>query len=227
VTSTGSHEASRVARAAVRSPVAQRSRQRVKAQSKGIIDAARRLVEVKGDTFTTEELARESGIALQTFYNYFNSKDELLVAVIADINAEAIQLWRKEAEHLPDPIARLRHYVFSSMGTLDGSGYDLDTARFIVSAHWRLHRVLPEELAAAERPLVDRLLAEIKQAQAAGQLTSNADPEVHAWLLAELVRSVYCSYAFAPGPTGSMATVKEDLWQFGLAALGGNQQAHL
>ena len=45
------------------------------AQSKSIIDAARRLVRVKGDAFTTEELARESGIALQTFYNYFSSKD--------------------------------------------------------------------------------------------------------------------------------------------------------
>ncbi len=196
------------------------------AQSKSIIDAARRLVRVKGDAFTTEELARESGIALQTFYNYFSSKDALLVAVIADVNAEAIQFWRKDAEHLPDPIARLRYYVFSSIGTLDGSGDDLDTARFIVSAHWRLHRVLPEELAAAERPFVDRLLAEIKKGQAAGQLTSAADPEVHAWLLAELIRSVYYCYAFGPSPTGSMASVKEDLWQFSLAALGGNQQAH-
>ena len=110
---------------------------------------------------------------------------------------------------LPDPIARLRYYVFSSIGTLDGSGDDLDTARFIVSAHWRLHRVLPEELAAAERPFVDRLLAEIKKGQAAGQLTSAADPEVHAWLLAELIRSVYYCYAFGPSPTGSMASVKK------------------
>jgi TetR/AcrR family transcriptional regulator len=226
VTSTGSHDASQVARATVRSPATRRSRDRVVAQSKGIIDAARRLVKVKGDAFTTEELARESGIALQTFYNYFNSKDELLVAVIADVNAEAIQVWREDAEHLPDPIARLRHYVFSSMGTLDGSDDNLDTARFIVSARWRLHRVLPAELAAAERPFVDRLLAEIEKGQAVGQLTSTADPRAHAWLLAELVRSVYYCYAFAPGPTDSMRSVKEDLWQFSLAALGGNAQTH-
>ena len=112
--------------------------------------------------------------------------------MIADVNAEAIQFWRKDAEHLPDPIARLRYCVFSSIGTLDGSGDDLDTARFIVSAHWRLHRVLPEELDELPSALfVDRLLAEIKKGQAAGQLTSAADPEVHAWLLAELIRSVY------------------------------------
>ena len=41
---------------------------------------------VKGPNFTTQELVKEAGIALQTFYRYFGSKDHLHLAVIEDTN---------------------------------------------------------------------------------------------------------------------------------------------
>ena len=51
-------------RAAERSPVVQRSRDRGVEQAKSIVAAARRLVESKGPSFTTQELIKEAGIAL-------------------------------------------------------------------------------------------------------------------------------------------------------------------
>ena len=55
------------------------------------VDARRRAAAHprKGDAFTTQELVKEAGVALQTFYRYFASKDELLLAVIADAMADA------------------------------------------------------------------------------------------------------------------------------------------
>ena len=58
-----------------------------------MLDAARTLIDAKGDDFTTQELAAEAGVALQTFYRYFSSKDELLLAVIGDAMVDAVERW--------------------------------------------------------------------------------------------------------------------------------------
>jgi hypothetical protein len=54
-------------RVADRSPVVRRSRDRGVEQARSIVAAARRLIESKGPNFTTQELIKEAGIALQTF----------------------------------------------------------------------------------------------------------------------------------------------------------------
>ena len=76
-------------RAAERSPVSSRSRERQLELTRTVIDAARRLIEARGDRFTIQELVKEAGIALQTFYRLFAGKDELLLAVLDDMIAEA------------------------------------------------------------------------------------------------------------------------------------------
>ncbi len=181
-----------------------------------MLDAALRLIREKGDGFTTQELVKEAGVALQTFYRYFPSKDELLLAVIADAMTEACNRWADAARELPDPVARLHFYITNIIDVLDTEGGGGGTARFVVSTHWRLHRIFPDELAEAEKPFVYLLLGEINAGVKAGLLRP-ANPEWGAWFVAELVRSVYHYYAYAP----RQADVKEQLWQFCLTALGG------
>ena len=181
-----------------------------------MLDAALRLIRQKGDAFTTQELVKEAGVALQTFYRYFASKDELLLAVIADAMTEACARWEAAARELPDPVSRLRFYITAVIDVLDSEVGEGGTARFVVSTHWRLHRVFPAELAEAEQPFVDLLLTEINAATKAGSLQPS-NPESDAWFIAELVRSVYHYYAYAP----RRDDVKDQLWQFCLAALGG------
>lgn len=203
-------------RAAERSAAVQRSRERIANQVRLMLDAALRLIREKGDSFTTQELVKEAGVALQTFYRYFATKDELLLAVIADAMTDACGRWADAARDLPDPVARLRFYVTAVIEVLDSEGGDGGTAKFVVSTHWRLHRIFPDELAEAEKPFVDLLLGEINAGIEAG-LLAPADPEWAAWFVAELVRSVYHYYAYA----SRQVDVKEQLWQFCLTALGG------
>jgi TetR/AcrR family transcriptional regulator len=203
-------------RAAERSAAVQRSRARIASQVRLMLDAALRLIREKGDSFTTQELVKEAGVALQTFYRYFASKDELLLAMIGDAMADACTRWAAAASELPDPVTRLRFYVTAVIEVLDSEGGDGGTARFTVATHWRLHRIFPAELAAAEQPFVDLLLGEINAASEAG-LLAPAKPEWAAWFIAELVRSVFHYYAYAP----KEADVQERLWEFCLAALGG------
>lgn len=205
-----------MSRAEERSPAIQRSRSRATEQVGAILTAAQRLIETKGDGFTTQELIKEAGVALQTFYRYFSSKDELLLAVLGDQMTAACELWVKEASDLDDPLQRLHFYVGNILGTLGRDPRRDALARFVIITHSRLHRLFPEELARADRPFVDLLHKEIKSAVDAGLLRTK-DAGGDAWFIAELVRSVYHYWAYAPG---DHEDVQERLWQFCIRALG-------
>ncbi|MGE2719463.1 TetR/AcrR family transcriptional regulator [Mycolicibacterium celeriflavum] len=198
----------------------QRSRLRIAKQVRQMLDAARRLIATKGDEFTTQELVAEAGVALQTFYRYFGSKDELLLAVIGDAMTEACERWARTADELPDPLSRLRFYLTATLERLNGDSRNAAMSRFVVSTRWRLHRQFSEELAEVEQPFVDLLRGAVSDAVAAGQLKS-PDPEWDPWFLAELVRSVYHYYAFVEHSGAELELAKQRLWGFGLAALGG------
>jgi AcrR family transcriptional regulator len=206
-------------RAADRSPTVQRSRSRSIQQAKVIVDAARRLVVEKGGTFTTQELVKEAGVALQTFYRHFGGKDQLLVAVLEDMIGEAAVEYEERARDLPDPVARLRSYVMDTLANLGGPE-GAPPSGFVVSEHWRLHQIFPDEIAHAMKPWADLVLREIRAAEAAGRLHPR-DAEQDAWLVTRLVTAVYHHYAFATSDQ-SPEEIGEQVWQFCLAALGGS-----
>lgn len=218
MTDTSASPESWVERAVERSAAVQRSRSRIANQVKLMLDAARRLIHDKGDDFTTLELVTEAGVALQTFYRYFASKDELLLAVIGNAMTEACDGWSKAAAKLSNPVERLRFYITAPLEKLDG--HDAAGMRFIVSAHWHLHRIFPTELADAEKPFVELLLAEVNSAVDAGLLRP-PNPEWDAWFIVELLRSVYHYYVYAANGDEDMSVIKENLWCFCRTALGG------
>lgn len=210
-----------VERAVERSAAVQRSRERIAQQVRQMLDAARALIYAKGDDFTTQELAAEAGVALQTFYRYFASKDELLLAVIGDAMVDACHRWGEAARELPDPLARLRYYITVTLERLGGDGRNAAMAKFVVATRWRLHRQFPKELEEAERPFVELLKREVQAATDAG-LLNPPDVQWDTWLLVELMRSVYHYYAFAEHDDTELEVVKEQLWRFCLSALGGS-----
>jgi TetR/AcrR family transcriptional regulator len=206
-------------RAADRSPTVQRSRSRSIQQAKVIVDAARRLIVRNGGSFTTQELVKEAGVALQTFYRQFAGKDQLLIAVLEDMIAEAAVQYEERARDLPDPVARLRSYIKDTLTNLGGPGGG-PPAGFVVSEHWRLHQIFPEEVSHAMRPWADMVLRDIRAAEAAGLLHPR-DAEQDAWLVTRLVTAVFHHYAFAPSDR-SAEEIGEQVWGFCLAALGGS-----
>ena len=111
MTTTIASTSSSAERAADRSPAVARSRTRQIEQAQAVIDAARRLITDRGDRFTTQELVKEAGVAPQTFYRLFESKDRLLVAVVQAMIAEYCAQAEVAAEELPDPVARLRRWL--------------------------------------------------------------------------------------------------------------------
>jgi AcrR family transcriptional regulator len=205
-------------RVADRSEVVQRSRARQIEQAEAIVAAARRLVTERGDQFTTQELVKEAGVALQTFYRIFGGKDRLLLAVFEDLIAESCVDYERAAESLPDPIARLHFYVTVTVGSLSDASYGIGP-RFVTAEHWRLHQLFPEEMAHATQHFTDMVARQLELANQEGILASD-DPLRDAWYVTKLVMAVFHHYAYAESEIDAHA-IAEELWQFCLRAIGG------
>ncbi len=205
-------------RAADRSPTVQRSRERQIEQAKVIVDAAQRLITERGSQFTTQELVKEAGVALQTFYRLFAGKDQLLLAVFEDLIAENCLQYEEAARKLPDPIARLHFYLTEALQTLGHEGSSNVAPRFVTAEHWRLYQLFPEEMSRATQPFTDLVTTQLEQAAADG-LLAPADPQRDAWFVAKLVMAVFHHYAFADGELDT-EEIGEQLWRFCSTALG-------
>lgn len=206
-------------RAADRSPLMQQWRSRNVRQMKIMVEAARRLIAQKGSSFTTQELAREAGVALQTFYRHFGGKDQLLLATIEDMHAEMSERYAADARDLPGPLARLHYYVTSALEGLDGTGAAARAPQFITAEHWRLHQQFPEEMTLATQPIVDLFARELRAAQEQG-LIAPSDVDRSAELMVMLVRTVYHHYAFK-AKNEPAAAIAEHVWELCLQGIGG------
>ncbi len=203
-----------VERAADRSPMVKRSRTKSAEQARSIVAAARRLTVTKGTSFTTQELIKEAGIALQTFYRYFPSKDFLMLAVIEDLIGETCARFRKQARKFADPVERIKYYVTATVYVL---GTPRSSPNFITSEHFRLQTLYPDDVSRATQPYTDLLAEEIRVAVAEGRLNP-ADPDYTAWLMTQLTMAVYHHYDCA-GLDEPTEVIAEKVWEFCRAAL--------
>ncbi|HEY3670937.1 MAG TPA: helix-turn-helix domain-containing protein [Acidimicrobiia bacterium] len=207
-------------RVADRSEAVQRSRARQMEQAHAIVAAARRLITERGDQFTTQELVKEAGVALQTFYRIFGGKDQLLLAVFEDLIAESCADYERAAEALPDPVARLRYYVAVTVGGLTDASYGIGP-RFVTAEHWRLHQLFPEEMAHATQHFTDLVERQLNLAVDEGLATSTDVPG-DSWFITKLVMGTFHHFAYAEGPT-DRTVIAEDLWSFCRRAIGATE----
>jgi AcrR family transcriptional regulator len=192
-----------------------RNGKRGPANVEALLAAARRLVLERGENFTTQDLIKEADVALQTFYRHFGGKDQLLIAVMAEMITGHCESLEAQAATLDDPVERLRLYVTETVSVVNNG---VGGGRFITSQHWRLQQSYPAELAAANRPFADLVQRELEAGRASGRLAPRT-PERDAWIINQLVMAVFHYYSFASDE--APATVAEDVWQFCLAAVGG------
>lgn len=97
-------------RAVSRSLSAARTRAEERVQR--YLDAAFELVDEKGSTeFTIQEVLDRSKQSLRGFYEYFDGKDELVLAMFEETAREAANDIRRTVDAETDPLERLRVYA--------------------------------------------------------------------------------------------------------------------
>lgn len=97
-------------RAVSRSLNAARSRAEVRIQR--FLDAAFELIDEKGTTeFTIQEVIDRSKQSLRGFYQYFNGKDELILALFEETIRESTEDYRDVVAAQTDPLERLHAFI--------------------------------------------------------------------------------------------------------------------
>ena len=96
------------------------ARARVHARSDRFVAAATRLLHEKGSTdFTVQDVVDRSRMSIRTFYQYFGSKEDLLLAVYETVVArEAVPRLRKRIDKFSDPLCAAQAYIEAIVGSL-------------------------------------------------------------------------------------------------------------
>ena len=208
-------------RAVSRSLHAARSRAEQRVQR--FLDAAFELIDEKGTTdFTIQEVIDRSKQSLRGFYQYFDGKDELLLALFEDSVHESAADLHDVVEGHTDPIDRLHAFTVrlhewcepADTNRKRGSHNRRPISEFSV----QLAVAHPERVKAAMEPVSRLLLQLIEEAAAAGAI-SVSDTRRAAALMQQTVMYSWLGNRLIQDPR--MRLSAEETWDFCLHGLRG------
>jgi AcrR family transcriptional regulator len=206
-------------RAVSRSLNAARSRAEKRAQR--FLDAAFELMDEKGTTdFTIQEVIDRSKQSLRGFYQYFDGKDELLLALFEESVRESIDDQRAAVDAQTEPIERLHAFVLRLHEWCDpgdtnrkrGAHNRRPISEFMV----QLAGSHPERVRAAIAPTSELLTELLDAANDAGDIKISDARRTGALVMRTVMYSWFGN-RLARGPRQRISA--EETWQFCLTGL--------
>jgi AcrR family transcriptional regulator len=207
-------------RAVARSLDAARSRAEERVQR--FLDAAFELIDEKGSTeFTIQEVVERSKQSLRGFYEYFDSKDELVLALFEETVGEALVDIRSAVDAESDPLARLHAFAVTLHEWCDPvetpRTRGRHTRRPISEFSMHLATNYADRVRAALRPQT-RLLRELVAAAADAGVVHVTDVRDATALVQQTVMYSWFGNRLAEKPERRVDA--EATWQFCLRGLG-------
>lgn len=156
---------------------------------RALIRAADALLDESGlEGLTIRAVLLRSGLARRAFYEQFNGKDDLVLAVFEHTLSFAAKHFGSEAQQAGDAVEALRRIVIGlvlgQLGLgLSGAGR---RSAALSREHMRLAESRPADLQAALSPLLVLIAEQIAKGVAAGQLRE-CDPRLQASLVYNFV----------------------------------------
>ena len=185
-------------------------------RSQAIITAAARVIQRSGEDFTMRQVADEAELSLRAVYKLFAGKDELLVALVEEVQVVfADLLERRGAEH-DEPLERLGAvlYFFIDPRQHTDRAYNTVVSRYVT----QVSVTSPDLVYRARRRVIEVLMRFIEEAMAAGQVDPG-DPEPAAGTL-YLTLTSYQMAGYLGNATGAQLPTSEDLIVYCLRGLG-------
>ena len=208
-------------RAISRSLNAARSRAEQRVQR--YLDAAFELIDENGTTeFTIQEVIDRSQQSLRGFYQYFDGKDELLLALFEDSILESAADLRDAVEAESEPIARLRAFTIRLHEWCEPADTPrkrgAHNRRPISEFSVQLAVAHPDRVKAAMEP-VSRMLLELVENAAGVNAIRVADARRSAALVQQTV--MYSWFGNRLIQDQRMRVTAEETWEFCLHGLSG------
>lgn len=194
------------------------ARDRARQRSDRLVEAAMSLMQEHGGAdFTVQEVVERARMSIRTFYNFFESKDDLIVAVNATVIAEeVVPRLRKMCEMQSDPVRRLRSFV-DGMYELTATSGPIHRALAIHDR--RLAENRPGDLDRTLQPQLDLVTELIRDAEASGQIRlGGLGLEAAARLMHHML--VSAAHARVLDPEHGLGVTAEELWAFCATGIG-------
>lgn len=131
--------------------------------------------------FTVLEVVERSKTSLRAFYQHFATKDELLLALVEKIMADATEQWRIETEPLSSPDALRR--LIGRIGAPAKSSTQDSINRGLTYYNDHLLETRPKEFAKVLAPLHQLLADILRRGIAEGDFREDLDIETDATIL--------------------------------------------
>jgi AcrR family transcriptional regulator len=190
------------------------ARARAQKRSDRFVEAALELIEESEDhDFTLQDVLDRTTMSVRTFYNFFDGKDSLLLAVYETIlEKTAVPMLRERCDRVADPVQRVKA-LFEAMAEFSATPAHL--SRTLSLFHLRLAQSRPQDLIHALEPLHQFIVELLEGVAAAGQLRD--DVEVSA--LAAMMQELLLADAHSAVLAGARTRTQDDLWAFCSAAI--------
>ena len=121
-----------------------------------------------GEDITVQEVADEAGQSLRTLYQYFESKDDLLLALFEEAMRTYATLIEQAVADLDDPLDRLAAAMVAAVRMPEISDTGLD--RGLIRLRLKLSEVQPDLLGRSQARLAAFVQGLIEAAAAAGRI---------------------------------------------------------
>ena len=188
-----------------------------------LITAAYSLLDTAGlEGLTIRAVLAKTGLSRRAFYERFESKDDLVLAVFEHTIRLAAQLYDERSARMADPLERLRWIVTAIVlgrGVLDLNVTSPDNRRgaALSREHLRLAESRPKELEVALAPLIAVIVRHLKDGIAEG-LIRPCDPHLQAVLIYNLVSTTMHTELLATETVrperAKRLQLAVDLWEF-------------
>jgi AcrR family transcriptional regulator len=174
------------------------------------------LARADGEDITVQEVADEAGQSLRTLYQYFESKDDLLLAVFEEAMRAYARLIGQAIRDFSDPLERLAAAAVAAvrMPEVTGSGID----RGLVRLRLRLSQSQPELVGRAQAA-VTSLIRSLVEAAAADERIHVADADAATFMILSL-NATFITAETIGNDVGVRRPAVADITSFCLRGLG-------
>lgn len=212
------------------------ARTRAESRVQRFMDAALELVnQGSGTDFTVQEVVERSGQSLRTFYQYFDGKHELLLALFEESIASTVEYLRRRIAEEEGALARLHCFVIEYHKLCRPSAGSKPTAKgappVMAEFAWQLLTKYPKEANRAFGPIESMLTELLDEAAGGGAVRPDLrSGRVTGVMLEAIMFNVFAA-TIAGTPSRSekgrsergrpeRSTAAEDLWDLLFRGIG-------
>jgi AcrR family transcriptional regulator len=198
------------------------ARARAQDRSDRFVASATALMEERGDVdFTVQDIVDRSRMSIRTFYNFFASKDDVLVAAHETVLAnEVAPRLRKRCDAESDPVLKLKVYIEGIFALTAKPG---PTSRALTTFRNRLAETRPDDLDRAFRPQIELVQELVKGVADAGRLKGQLSADKAAYLIHHTVLAAVHDRILAS--SHDIGVTADDLWVFCCSGVGADAVA--